>query len=227
MGTRVAAIVPAAGLGRRFGGRHKPYTRINGQPLLAYTLRALQRSRRVDTIVLVVHGQDIARAQALLTRYRITKARPPCVGGASRAASVACGLRAVPASAAWVLIHDGARPCVTPALVDRLIAAARRYGSAVAALPAHVTVKAADRTGRVQRTLDRRWLWFVQTPQVFRRQQLVQALQRRGRLSRFPDDAAAMEAAGFRVRLVAGEPLNIKVTTREDLVLAKAILQCA
>lgn len=223
----VAAIVVAAGVGKRFGGRHKPYVRLAGRPLLAHTLRALQRSRQVDAMVVVVHAQAVLRAQALLKRYRITKAQPPCVGGASRAASVACGMRALPPATEWVLIHDGARPCVSPALVDRLVKAARTHGSAVAALPAHLTVKAADRAGRVRHTLDRRQLWFVQTPQVFRRRQLAQALRRRGPLARFPDDAAVMEAAGFPVRLVPGEPLNIKVTTREDLIVARAILSCA
>lgn len=223
----VAAVVPAAGLGSRLGARtSKAFVPLADAPLLAHTLRALQASRSIGWIILVVRKAERSRAQALLKRHRITKALAPCLGGASRAESVAKGFAALPAAARWVLIHDGARPCVSPRLIEQAVRAARRWGAVVCGLPAMLTVKSADSTGRVRATLERERLWFVQTPQVFRRAWFGEALgQVNGNLRRFPDDAALVESAGFSVRMVPGDPLNIKVTTREDLILAEAILK--
>jgi len=227
MGADVAAIVPAAGAGRRFGGRvSKPFSLILREPLLAHTLRVFQRSPAVRWIVLVVRPEDRTLARRLLARYRITKALEPCLGGPSRAASVARGMAAVPRDAAWVLVHDAARPCVSLQLIQRVVRAARAQGAVACGLPASLTVKAVDDSRDVRLTLDRETLWFVQTPQVFRRDWFTQALARtNGHLAAFPDDAAIVESAGFAVRMIPGDPLNIKVTTKDDLLLAHAILQ--
>ena len=223
----VAAIIPAAGRGARFRGRtRKPFVPIAGRPLLAYTLRTLQHSAAIRWIQLVVQPEERARVQALLRRERITKALPPCAGGASRAESVAKGLAALPREASWVLVHDAARPCVSQALIQRCVRAAKRHGAVACGVPATVTVKAADDAGDVRLTLDREHLWFVQTPQVFRRDWFETALAHADhRLSEFPDDASLVEASGFHVRLIPGDPLNLKVTTRDDLVLAAVILK--
>lgn len=222
----VAAIIPAAGDSRRFGGRtNKLFIALNGQPLLVRTLQALQASPAIRWIILVVRSEERAQAAALLKRHRLTKAQPPCVGGASRAESVANGVAALPRAARWVLVHDGARPCVSQRLIEEAVRAARRYGAVACGLPASVTVKAVDAQAEVRLTLDRERLWFVQTPQVFRRDWLIQALERAAhRLDQFPDDAALIESAGFRVRMIPGDPLNLKVTTQDDLLLAEAIL---
>ena len=223
----VAAIVPAAGAGTRLGAAAgKAFVPLAGVPLLAHTLRALQASPSIKWIVLVVRDVEQSRARALLERHRITKALPPRAGGTSRAESVANGFAAVPPEAGWVLIHDGARPCVSPGLIEQAVRAAKRHGAVACGLPASLTVKAADARGRVRATLDRTPLWFVQTPQVFRRAWFAAALGRvNGTLHRFPDDAAVVEAAGFAVRMVPGDPLNLKVTTKEDLLFADAILK--
>ncbi|MBI4343194.1 MAG: 2-C-methyl-D-erythritol 4-phosphate cytidylyltransferase [Candidatus Omnitrophica bacterium] len=231
----VAAIVPAAGASQRFGpprqaGRgtraDKLFATVHGQPLLAHTLRALQACPSVSWIVLVARPGRLAAARQLLRRYRIAKALPPVRGGALRAESVARGFAAVPAQARWVLVHDAARPCLTPALLARAIAAAKRHGAVACGLPAGLTVKAVDARRDVRLTLDRERLWFVQTPQVFRREWFGQALARvlGNGLAEFPDDASIVEAAGFSVRMIPGDQLNIKVTTREDLLLAETIL---
>ena len=222
----VAAIIPAAGAGTRLGGRtRKPFVLLHGKPLLAHTLSALQASPSIRWIVLVVAARDREFARRLLRRYRITKALAPCVGGSSRADSVAKGFAVVPADAQWVLIHDGARPCVSRALIEHTVQAARRHGAVACGLPAMLTVKAVDEGGAVRVTLDRDHLWFVQTPQAFRREWFREALaQADHRLDQFPDDAALMESAGCPVRMVPGDPLNIKVTTPSDLLLAEAIL---
>lgn len=194
--------------------------------MLIHTLRALQASPSIRWIVPVVPAAERGRTRRLLQRYGITKALPPCAGGSSRAASVVRGLAVLPREAKWVLVHDGARPCLSPRLVQASVRAAKRYGAVACGLPANLTVKAADARGEVRSTLDRRQLWFVQTPQVFRRGLFARAAARANHgLARFPDDAAVVEQAGGRVRLIPGDPLNIKVTTPDDLVLAEAILQ--
>lgn len=227
MSGSVGVIIPAAGLGRRFGGRtRKPFAKIGGHPLLAYTLMPFQKSRLIRWIAVVVPPGERARTRKLIRRYRITKALPPCAGANSRSASVAKGLMQLPVDARWVLVHDGARPCVTVGLIDRCIRSMRRHKAVACGLPASLTVKCANGSCNVEATLDRRPLWFIQTPQGFSRGLFEESLRRFGnRLNGFPDDAAILEKAGSRVRLIAGEPLNLKVTTREDLMLARAIIR--
>ena len=224
---KVAAIVPAAGAGRRFSrATNKLFIRVGGQPLLAHTLQAIQAHPAIRWIVIPTQPADYARMNALLRRYRITKALPLCPGGASRAESVARGFAIAPEQADWILVHDGARPCVSAALLAQALRVAARHGAVACGLPANLTVKEADRRGRVRGTLDRDRLWFVQTPQVFRRDWFARALARaNGTLSRHPDDASLIEAAGFPVRLIAGDPRNLKVTTADDVVIAETILK--
>jgi 2-C-methyl-D-erythritol 4-phosphate cytidylyltransferase len=224
---RVAAIVPAGGIGARFGGGEgKLLARLRGEPLLIHTLRALQASSGIRWIIVSVREGERADVQALIRKHCITKALPPCAGGATRAESVARGFAALPRGAKWVLVHDGARPCVSPALIRQAIRSARKEGAVACGLPASLTVKAVDDRRGVRLTLDREHLWFMQTPQVFRREWFAQALARvDGQLAGLPDDAALLEAAGFPVSVIPGDPLNIKVTTKEDLVLAEAILK--
>ena len=222
----VAAIVPAAGAGHRVGGpTSKLFVSLNGQPLLMYALSVLQESPAIRWIVLVVRDDERAQAEALIKRRKITKALAPCLGGTSRAESVAKGFAALPRAARWVLVHDGARPCVSRELIQRAVRAAKRLGAVACGLPAMLTVKAVDEHRQVRLTLDRDRLWFVQTPQVFRRDWFAKALEQADHdLKQFPDDAAIVESAGFHVSMIPGDPLNVKVTTQEDLLVAEAIL---
>ncbi len=223
----VGAVVPAAGVGRRFGAKAgKLFVRVAGRPLLAHTLQALQRHPDVRWIVVAARPRDHRRISALIRRYRITKALPSVAGGASRAASVARGVRALPSEARWVLVHDGARPCVSPSIIARTIQAARRGGAALCGLPASQTVKLMNGHRIVRRTLPRERVWLAQTPQVFRRDRFERSLARAARrLAAFPDDASIVEASGFTVRMVLGEPGNVKVTTTADLAVAATILR--
>ena len=223
----VGAIIPAAGRGERLGRRDaKAFVPIAGVPLIIHTLRAFEAARSVRRVVVAVRASDRGRMRQLLRRWRIRKVGAVVEGGVSRSASVARGLAVLPPALRLVVVHDAARCCVTPRLIDAAVAAARRHGAVVTGEPAHATVKAVDEQAAVRLTLDRHALWFAQTPQVFRRDWFVDALARAGAdLSQFPDDAAILEWAGYPVRMIAGDSLNIKVTTPGDLILAETILK--
>ncbi|MCZ6788593.1 MAG: 2-C-methyl-D-erythritol 4-phosphate cytidylyltransferase, partial [Chloroflexi bacterium] len=123
----------------------------------------------------------------------------------------------------WVVVHDGARPCVEPELVERGLEEARKWGSAVAAVPVHDTLKSADSEGRVTSTVDREGIWAVQTPQVFPSETLREAHRQVDATA--TDDAALVEWLGRPVHLYTGSQANIKVTTSEDLLMAEAVLR--
>ena len=217
---RTVALIVAAGSGSRAGGAvPKQYAMVAGKPLIAHAYAAFAGHSAVDEVVVVIAaGAEHFAAAALGSARTVT-------GGPSRRESVALGLAAIVADR--VLVHDAARPCVTDRLITRAIQSARRHRAVACGLPAALTIKAVDDRQRVRLTLDREQLWCMQTPQVFSRSWFAQALARLdGRpLEPCPDDATVLEAAGFPVQVVPGDPLNIKVTTREDLMLAEAILK--
>ncbi len=222
----VGAVVPAAGLGQRLGaGQHKALIPLDGRPLIAHVLDVLQRVPAIRWVVVAAHPNDGARLREMGRRQQWRNVTI-VEGGASRAESVARGISALPPEARWVLVHDAARPCLSRRLVEATLRAARRYGAAAAGLPAGLTVKTVDAHGFARLTLDRDSLWLMQTPQVFRRDWMEGALSRvNGRAAEFPDDAALLEWAGFPVRMVPGDPGNLKVTTQADMMLAAAVLR--
>lgn len=215
-------MVVAAGSSVRMGGLEKLFAPLGGRPLLAHTLAAFQSCPAVQRVVVVLAAENLARGLALAEEEGLDKVRTVCLGGRRRQESVWEGMEALGACA-WVVVHDGARPLVTPQLIEEGLAAAGETGAAVCALPSQDTVKRVDEQGRVLRTLDRRRLWLIQTPQVFRYDILREAHQR----SRRPatDDAALVERLGHPVRVYRGSPRNLKVTTPEDLFLAEALLK--
>jgi len=217
-----AAVVPAGGLGRRMERRQpKQYLSLDGAPLLVHTLRALVASGRVSALVLAVPEDWLATSRRVLQSYGLLNVTSVVAGGAERQESVWRGLQAIPESAQWVIVHDAVRPFIARELVGRVLAAARRHGAAICGLPVRETVK---RVGDhiVTSTLDRDGLWLVQTPQAFRRELLWEAHEK-ARRDRFlgTDDAVLVERLGARVAMVAGLPENIKITTPEDLGLAR------
>lgn len=225
---RAAVVIPAAGLGTRFRSpsRRKPFVLLRGRPILAWSLRACERAPVVAEVILVVHRDDVPRAWRVVRQARCRKVRAIVPGGATRAESVYCGLRAVPAGRTLVVVHDAARPLVTPALIARVARTAARTGAALAAIPMVPTTKLVDRRRRVVATLDRRRLWAAQTPQAFRRAVLETAYRRaRGRARRrATDESALVEACGIRPQIVEDTARNVKITTPEDLRVAEVLL---
>ncbi|HXG42867.1 MAG TPA: 2-C-methyl-D-erythritol 4-phosphate cytidylyltransferase [Dehalococcoidia bacterium] len=217
---RVGAVIVAAGASTRMDGTDKVRADLGGRPLLAYPLQAFESCPQVDALVLVVSTANLAWARDLTRVLALGKLREVCPGGPRRQDSVRLGLEAL-GPCDWVLVHDGARPFVSPRLIEDALAAAQDTGAAVPALPLADTVKEVEGT-QVLRTLDRSRLRAIQTPQAFRYTLLLEAHRRaRGEAT---DDAALVEALGATVRVFPGSPYNLKVTTPPDLELARALL---
>lgn len=225
---RTTALVVAGGAGERLGvGEPKAFVPLAGRPLLLHCLATLAASGVVDDLVLVVGREWAERADRLVTGAALGLPFAVCEGGATRQASVSNGLAACPRDSRVVVVHDAARPLVSGRLVRRTLAALEPPWDAVApGVPVTDTVKLVDPTrGAVLRTVDRRGMVAVQTPQVFPRSTLERVHARIAvAADAATDDLALVERAGGRVHVVDGERRNLKITYAEDLALAEAIL---
>jgi 2-C-methyl-D-erythritol 4-phosphate cytidylyltransferase/2-C-methyl-D-erythritol 2,4-cyclodiphosphate synthase len=222
----VGAIVPAAGRGERFRGAvPKSLVPLHGRPLVQYALETVHRVEEVVAVVVVGPAYALDAVRELVASAGLEKVAAVVPGGPDRQASVARGLAALPDRADLVLVHDGARPCATPALVHAVATAAATAGAATAAVPVEETIKRGQE-GWVASTLDRSQLYRIQTPQAFHRA-LLERAHREAAHADFhgTDDASLVERLGHPVRLVAGEPANLKVTVPEDLAVAEALLR--
>jgi 2-C-methyl-D-erythritol 4-phosphate cytidylyltransferase len=217
----VGAVIVAAGRGRRMAGVDKLLAPLAGRPLLVHTLAAFQECEAVQRVVLVMAADRLEEGRELVRAHGFDKVAAVCAGGERRQDSVRAGLEAL-GPCEWVAVHDGARPLVTARLIEEGLAAARETGAAICAVPVSDTIKEVTASGEVERTVERKGLWLVQTPQVFRYDLLLEA-HRAARIEA-TDDAALVEAMGGRVRVYMGSPRNIKVTTPEDLALAEALV---
>lgn len=223
---RCFALLPCAGSGSRAGtAQPKQYQSLDGIPMVLHTLAAFDATPRIEQVLIVVAPGD-----RFLTIDHPDVRVQPC-GGASRAESVRNGLLNLLESGSlasdWVLVHDAARCLITPAAIDRLIAACENDEvGGLLALKLPDTLK-AEKEGRVAATLDRSDKWLAQTPQMFRIGPLLEALQAQvvTEFAGVTDEASAMEMAGFLPKLVPGSAQNFKVTYPEDFALAEAILR--
>ncbi len=227
---KITAIVLAAGRGRRMGSEiQKQYMKLAGRPLICYALAAFQKSA-VDEIILVTGaGEEEFCRREIVEAYGFSKVTAIVPGGKERYHSVYEGLKAV-AGSDYVLIHDGARPCVTEEIIQAAIDGARQYRACVIAMPVKDTIKVADEQGFALTTPDRSRLWMIQTPQAFAYRLVYDAYRRMlsegGDLDGVTDDAMVVERmTGGKVRLVRGSYENIKVTTPEDLAVAESFLR--
>jgi len=220
----VAAIVLGAGSGKRFGGPvRKQYLRLNGKPLLWWSLRAFDQASSVQSLTLVAPQDDLPALKKQLKTWRFKKMHALVAGGAERSDSVKEGLKAIPSDSRWVAVHDGVRPLITPDDIENVIRATLQHRAALAASPSRDTVKIVDAGGFVRSSPDRQTVWLAQTPQIFERALLERA--HASQAGAVTDDAQLVERLGVSVKLVEIPPTNLKVTLPMDYVLAAQILK--
>lgn len=225
-----AAVVVAGGVGERFGDKGgKQLAPVGGLPVLAHTLRAFERCDAVEAVVVVAHPDRVEEYRTEAVELTGTaKVIAVVAGGATRRASVAAGLAALPEGCTAVAVHDGARAAVTPETIAATFAALEADPSldgVVVGYHALDTIKESDAEGRILSTPDRSRLWVAQTPQTFRFRSLMDA-HGRAAIEGFEatDDSALVERVGGKVAMLEGPRWNIKVTVPEDIVVLEALL---
>jgi len=223
---RFAVILPAAGKSSRFRDQHykKPFAPLDGRPVWMHAAERFANRKDVLQSLLVIAPEDrepVAEkfgGNAALLGIEIVE------GGNERYDSIAKALERVKPEADFIAVHDAARPCIVEEWIDAVFAAAVRTGAAILASPVTGTLKRAGGDHTVMETVTRDNLWEAQTPQVFRRQTLIDAYARRGS-ERATDDAQLVERLGQKVTIVPGSAMNIKITTKEDLRIAASLLK--
>lgn len=216
---QVDAVVVAAGRSTRFGEGDKLLADLNGRPVIAWSLAALAAAESIGQVAIVGRDDLLGAIEAIGREVLGDGLAAVVAGGARRRDSVEAGLRAVTSD--YVAIHDGARPLVTPALIEACVAEAERAAGAILVEPVTDTIKEVE-GGIIVTSPDRARLRAAQTPQVVRREAWLEAAA----LSEGDetDDAAMLARAGLEVRVVEGDPANLKVTQPIDLTLARALL---
>jgi len=219
-----AAVIPAAGSSSRMGLNKLMYE-LNGMPVLVRTLSVFQKSAFIDEIIVVTRETEVDEITTLCKQYGLSKVKQVVVGGTTRTESVLNGVRAVSKNSDLVAIHDAARPFLTERVLSECISAAKTYHAAAPAVAMKDTIKKVN-GGIVETTLDRDTLAAIQTPQIFTRELILAALHDAAEKEvTLTDDCAAVERLGMSVFLTQGDYFNIKLTTKEDLAFAKAILE--
>jgi 2-C-methyl-D-erythritol 4-phosphate cytidylyltransferase len=224
---RTLAIVLAGGTGRRMGSStSKQFLLLDNRPIIVHTLQVFQECRPVDGIYLVVNQKDLPTVQEeILEAYHFSKIVKLVVGGRLRQDSVRNGLEAIDESCDIVIVHDAARPFVSPAFLEKSISLMEMFDAIIPAIPARDTIKVISKEGFVMKTLERDSLWHIQTPQTFKCDLITKAYREgMGKKLCGYDDSTFIEHLGKKVKVVEGSPYNIKITTPEDLVIAKGIL---
>ena len=237
MKKRCVAIVLSAGKGKRMGTSiQKQYIELCGKPIICYCMEAFEKSEIIDDVIMVAGaGQEDYVTEEIVNKYHFGKVRAVIPGGKERYDSVWNGLKAIrdgmageEAKEGYVYIHDGARPFVDEQIIKRGYACVKANRACVAGVPSKDTVKIVDENQFAVNTPVRKYVWIVQTPQVFETELITQAYKNLMEHDRenVTDDAMVVEhLSGTKVRLVEGSYENLKVTTPEDLVLAEALLK--
>lgn len=202
----------------------KAFLMLGGQPLVAHALDAFERTPEVDSIVLVAGEHTLSQANALVQSGRWRKVDAVVTGGEYRQDSVAAGVAAASPGSEWIAIHDGARPLVQTRLIQRCIERAWETGAAIAAVPVADSLKRVS-DGVIRSSLPREGVWAAQTPQVFNRALLERTLREAAQQGTVAtDEATLVEGLGQEVAIVESTPLNLKITTPDDLTLAEGVL---
>ncbi len=223
----VSVILPAAGASRRFRDKNykKPFAPLSGKAVWLHSAEKFLSHADVRQVIVVISEQDREEFQRKFGANLAILDVEVCQGGAERTDSIANALTRVRGDVDLVAVHDAARPCLSEKWLDAVFEAAFHNGAAILAEPVSATLKRVDeKNKKIETTVDRQSLWAAQTPQVFRRDLLLRAYAARSDTPA-TDDAMLVESLGEQVMVVPGSPLNIKITTRDDLRLAEQILK--
>ncbi|HEY3278022.1 MAG TPA: 2-C-methyl-D-erythritol 4-phosphate cytidylyltransferase [Syntrophorhabdaceae bacterium] len=224
---RTLGIILAGGTGKRMGAStNKQFLLLDNKPLIVHTMQVFEECRSIDGFYLVVNQKDLAVIQEeILETYKFSKLLKTVIGGRLRQDSVKNGLEAVDTPCDIVVIHDGARPFVSPAFIDKSIYLMEMFDAIIPALPVKETIKVISKEGFVVKTLERDSLWSVQTPQTFKFELISKAYKDGiAKKAMGHDDATFLELMGKKVKVIEGSPYNMKITTPEDLILARGML---
>lgn len=225
---KVTAVIVAGGKGSRMKEKtRKQYLILDGSPVLVHTLRIFDRLDEIDTICLVVPGADIDYCHSLISQLSDMQKKIDLIpGGNERQDSVYNGIRGIKDKSGIVVIHDGVRPFVSPDHIMECIREAGKSGACILGVPASDTLKKVDAIGNIDGTVQRDSIWLAQTPQAFTYSLIMEAHEL-AREDGFygTDDASLVEYIGHPVKMVTGSKYNIKITTRDDLLVAESILK--
>lgn len=218
-----SAIVLAAGCGKRLNSSvAKPLVKINSKPIIVYSLETLSKHPYIKDIIVVVNPKNKKQIAEKIKQFGIPKVKRIVLGGKQRQHSVRNGLKALGCNCNLVLIHDAARPFIRKKDLSAVIKLADNTGAAILGVPVKATIKRGTSKFVVENTIERNNLWEIQTPQAFKKDLILQAYKKFGR-NPVTDDAMLVEKLGKKVSLVCGCYNNIKITTPEDIIIARAI----
>lgn len=225
--SQIGVVLAAAGKSSRFGDRHvkKVFATINNKPVWMYAAEVFSDRQDVKQIVLVISPDDKEFFNEKYAGNAAMLGVDVVLGGSERAESVLNGLRKLRPEIDLVAVHDAARPCITKDWITDVFDEAGRTGAAILATPCAATLKKVGANQRIEETVSRDRMWLAQTPQVFDKQVLLDAYEKHPAPSEATDEASIVEAAGKDVHVVAGSPLNIKITTKSDLRFAELALK--
>jgi 2-C-methyl-D-erythritol 4-phosphate cytidylyltransferase len=231
MNTKIIAIVPAAGLGKRFDTSiRKTFAELAGEPLLVHTLKRLHNEESITGIIPVLRQQDIEMGFKMVREHTLNKVKRIAEGGKERQDSIYNALKLLESSCgpeqdSHVLIHDGARPVIPEGTVEKLIEGLKDADGIIPGLPPKDTLKEINENGFVISTLNREKIRAVQTPQMFRFSTIKKAYDDAYKDGFYAtDDAALVERTGGRIKIIEGSQYNIKITTQEDLEMVRHII---
>ena len=223
---KVQVIMPTAGAGSRFRSRRlKSLIPLNGAPVFIYPLKVFQKNRSIHSVIVPVPEGQVPAFSRAVKKFNLAKTVKIIPGGRTRQESVARGLEFLDDDTDFVIVHDGVRPLLSQKTLNEGLAAVKRFGAVITAVPVKSTIKRADPADMtVAETLERCSLWEVQTPQIFRKK-ILQRAHREFKGREASDDAMMVESLKVPVKVVVGDYRNIKITTREDLAVMKEFLR--
>lgn len=224
---KITVIIPAAGSGTRYSSsKNKLFENLAGMPVIIHTLKKISAVKEINNIIICTSADLISEMRILVKDHNILKVEKIIQGGETRQESVYLGLKtAKEFSPDYVLIHDAARPLITEKIIKESIKTAVEKGASVVAVPVKDTIKKVNpETNEIIQTLNRDELWSIQTPQVFKFKEILEAHEK-FKVQNFTDDAALMEKLNIPISVVEGSYKNIKITTAEDLKIARVLLE--